>query len=305
MKEPAQGGTAIGLLVSDVDGTLVTDKKTMTARTKAAVASLRANNIAFAIISSRPPRGLRMLIERLEITTLVAGFNGGVLTNPDLSIVTQHILSPAAARQAVDMINAHGAQAWVFCGQDWLVRDPKCPYVGLEEHTIGFRSTVVGDFGRALDNAAKIVGVSENFELLSRLEHDARTKLDDRATVTRSQSYYVDITHPLANKGIALSTVANLLAVQMTEVVVIGDGGNDVAMFERSGLSIAMGNASPEVQRAADFVTDSNNQDGFAKAVERFVLGGNHSNAIASDPAAGSSQPSRGHTTSRRKAYRR
>lgn len=305
MTEPKQEGAAIGLLVADVDGTLVTDKKTLTARTKAAVASLCANNIAFAIISSRPPRGLRMLIERLQITTLVAGFNGGVLTKPDLSIITQHLLSPAAARQAVNLISAHGAQAWVFCGQDWLVRDPEGPYVGLEEHTIGFRPTVVGEFGRALDSAAKIVGVSENFELLSRLEHDVRTKLADRATVTRSQSYYVDITHPLANKGIALSEVANLLTVPLTEVVVIGDGGNDVAMFERSGLSIAMGNASPEVQRTADFVTDSNTQDGFAKAVEWFVLGGNRSNATASDSAAGPSRSSRARTTSRRKAHRR
>jgi Cof subfamily protein (haloacid dehalogenase superfamily) len=302
--EPTQGGNAIGLLVSDVDGTLVTDKKTLTARTKAAVESLRANNIAFAIISSRPPRGLRMLIERLAIRTPVAGFNGGVLTTPGLSIIAQHLLSPAAARQAVDMINAHGAQAWIFCGQDWLVRDPEGPYVGLEGHTIGFRPTIVGDFGRALDSAAKIVGVSKNFELLSRLEHDVRAKLADWTTVTRSQSYYVDVTHPLANKGIALAEIAKLMAVPMAKVVVIGDGGNDVAMFKRSGLSIAMDNASPEVQRSADFVTDSNNQEGFARAVEWFVLGGNRSNAIASDPTAGSSRSSRGRATSRRKTYR-
>lgn len=95
----------------------------------------------------------------------------------------------------------------------------------------------------------------------------------------RSQPYYLDITHPLANKGFALSEIARLLGVPLAEIAVIGDGGNDVAMFERSGLSIAMGNASPQVQRAADFVTDSNSEDGFAKAIERFILGGARSNA--------------------------
>ena len=100
-----------------------------------------------------------------------------------------------------------------------------------------------------------------------------RNVFDEQATIARSQPYYVDITHPLANKGAALSGIAKLIAVPLAEVATIGDGGNDVAMFERSGLSIAMGNASPEVQRAADFVTGSNSEDGFAAAIERFILG--------------------------------
>ena len=68
------------------------------------------------------------------------------------------------------------------------------------------------------------------------------------------------------------------MGVPLAEIAAIGDGRNDVAMFERSGLSIAMGNAAPEVQRAADFVTDSNSEDGFAHAIERFILGGGRSN---------------------------
>ena len=78
-------------------------------------------------------------------------------------------------------------------------------------------------------------------------ERDVRAALADQATVERSQSYYLDITHPLANKGVALSEIARLLMVPLPEIAVIGDGCNDIAMFERSGLSIAMGNASPSV----------------------------------------------------------
>ena len=103
--------------------------------------------------------------------------------------------------------------------------------------------------------------------------------LADQASVVRSQPYYLDITSPLANKGVALSELANLLAIPLAEIAVIGDGGNDVAMFERSGLSIAMGNAGPDVRRAADFVTDSNREEGFANAIERVILGGDRSNA--------------------------
>jgi Cof subfamily protein (haloacid dehalogenase superfamily) len=274
-------------VVSDVDGTLVTDDKRLTARAQAAAAELCASGIIFSIISARPPRGLRMLLDPLGITTPVSGFNGGVITTPDLSVITEHLLSPDAARRAVDMLYARQVQVWVFSGQDWLVRDPEGPCVGLEEHTVGFRPTVVENFGPALDSAAKIVGVSKDFELLARCERDLGATLADRATVVRSQSYYLDVTHPLANKGVALSELARLLAVPLAEIAVIGDGGNDVAMFERSGLCIAMGNASAEVQQAADFVTDSNRDDGFADAVERFILGHHRSNIRVETARAG------------------
>jgi Cof subfamily protein (haloacid dehalogenase superfamily) len=271
----------IAAVVSDVDGTLVTDDKILTARAQAAVAELHARGIIFTIISSRPPRGLRMLLDPLEITTPIGSFNGGVIATPDLAVITQHLMSPEIARRAVGMLDAHAVQVWVFSGQDWLVRDTDGPYVGHEQRTVGFRPTIVEDFGRFLDVAAKIVGVSKDFERLAQCERDGRDTLADRASVARSQPYYLDITHPLANKGVALSEIATLLAVAPAEIAVIGDGGNDVAMFECGGLSIAMGNAGPQVRQAADFVTDSNRDDGFANAIERFILGGDRSTAEA------------------------
>jgi Cof subfamily protein (haloacid dehalogenase superfamily) len=274
-------------VISDVDGTLVTDDKVLTAGAQAAVAELRASGIIFSIISSRPPRGLRMLVEPLGITTPVSGFNGGVIATPDLAVVNQHLLLPQVARHTVDRLSARGIQVWVFSGQDWLVRDPDGPYVPLEEHTIGFRPTIVEDFGSALEAAAKIVGVSKNFDVLEQCEHNVRAALGDSAFVVRSQLYYLDITHPLANKGAALSEIAKLVGIPLAEIAVIGDGGNDVAMFERAGLSVAMGNASPQVQRKADFVTDSNSDDGFAKAIERFVLGRGGSHARLEAAKAG------------------
>ena len=274
-------------VISDVDGTLVTDDKVLTACAEAAVAELRASGILFSIISSRPPRGLRMLIERLGIETSVGGFNGGVIATPDLAVVTEHLLSSQVARRAVDILNARGVEVWVFSGQNWLLRDPDGPYVPLEQHTVGFRPTIVEDFGSALDAAAKIVGVSKDFDLLEQCELDVRVALTNSAFVVRSQRYYLDITHPLANKGVAVTEIAKLLGIPLTEIAVIGDGSNDVAMFERAGLSISMGNASSQVQRKADFVTDSNGDDGFARAIRRFILGSGRSHARPEATKAG------------------
>jgi Cof subfamily protein (haloacid dehalogenase superfamily) len=266
-------------VISDVDGTLVNEEKALTSRAVAAAADLRANGIIFSVISARPPRGLRTLLGSLGITTPVIGFNGGVIAGPDMAIIIEHLLSPDVARHAVEMLDAGGAQVWVFSGQDWLIRDAGGPYVGLEERTVAFGPKLVENFGSAIDAAAKIVGVSADFGLLKRCERDVKNGLGDKAFVARSQSYYLDITHPLANKGTALSELADLMGIPLAEIAVLGDGGNDVAMFERAGLSIAMGNASPEVQSAADFVTDSNREEGFANAIERIILGGLHSDA--------------------------
>ena len=288
IQSPRNVSHKISTLVSDVDGTLVTDDKVLTVRAQVAVAKLHTCDINFAIISSRPLRGLNMLLRPLKITTPICGFNGGVIATPDLRVITEHLLSPEAARHAVSLLDTHDVQVWVFSGQDWLVRDCDEPYVRFEERTVGFQPTVVDNFGQSLDAANKIVGVSKEFKSLEQRERDVHALLGDQATVARSQSYYLDITHPLANKGVALSELAKLLVVPLAEVAVIGDGGNDVAMFERSGLSIAMGNASPAVQRAADFVTDSNCDDGFANAVERFILGTDRLSAqVASAHAAG------------------
>ena len=275
-------------VISDVDGTLVTDDKVLTGRAQAAVAELRASGIIFSIISSRPPRGLRMLIERLGIVTPVGGFNGGVIATPDLAVVTEHLLSSQVARRAVDITECPRGRGLGFQRTKLAVARPRralCPARAAHG-------------GISADNSRRFwicpwmppprSSVSARISmLLEQCERDVRVALTSSAFVARSQAYYLDITHPLANKGVALTEIAKLLGIPLAEIAVIGDGGNDVAMFERSGLSIAMGNANPQVQRAADFVTDSNGDDGFANAIERFILGGGRSHAAVEPAKAG------------------
>ena len=156
-----------------------------------------------------------MLLKPLGITTPVGCFNGGVLASPDLAVIAEHLLSPDTARRALDVLDARGAQVWIFSGQDWLLRHSDGPYVELEQRTVGFRPTMVEDFGPALDSAAKIVGVSTDFELLAGCERDLRASLVDQAAVVRSQPYYLDITHPLANKGAALSEIGEAVGCSL------------------------------------------------------------------------------------------
>jgi Cof subfamily protein (haloacid dehalogenase superfamily) len=271
---PSDGAPGrIRLLLSDVDGTLVTRDKQLTPRAIGAVERLGEAGIGFTITSSRPPRGLTHLIAPLRLALPIGGFNGGMLINPDLSVLHTLMLEADAAREAVSIVRAHDMDAWVYTGTSWLVRDPTAPHVAREEYTLGYPPTVVADFGAALmDDVGKIVAVGDDPVRMRDCNLALNVALDGRASATRSQSFFIDITHPDANKGAMVRTLSRLLSIPTAEIATIGDMENDVLMFHRSGFSIAMGNARPEVKAEATAVTDSNEEDGFAKAVERFLL---------------------------------
>ncbi|MEA2759432.1 MAG: hypothetical protein QOH65_2045 [Methylobacteriaceae bacterium] len=261
------------VLLADVDGTLVTPQKELTQETLAAARELRAAGITLALTSGRPPRGMAMLIEPLGLTGPIAGFNGGVFVNPDLSVIESHPLDPAVAREALELMLKSGLDGWVYTEGEWLIRDKDAPHVAREAWTVKFAARVVPDFaGEHLAHAVKIVGISDDHDLVARTEMAVQKALGSRASAARSQPYYLDVTNPEANKGGVVRMLARTLKIDPKEIATIGDMPNDVLMFKAGGFSIAMGNASKEVQAQADAVADTNEVDGFAKAVRRFVL---------------------------------
>lgn len=263
----------ISLVLADVDGTLVTEQKILTKRAQSAVRALRDAGIRFAITSGRPPLGMAMLFDMLELDTPIAGFNGGLFVERDLTILAQKTVPEDVARQAIDLIREHGLDAWVYSGNDWLITRPGAPHVEREAWTVKFEPKVVTDFGDALARVTKIVGVSDDHDRVRRCEAEAQAAFGRRATANRSQPYYLDVTNKDANKGAVVEYLSHHIGVPFEQIATIGDQPNDVLMFKRSGLSIAMGNASDEVKAQAAAVTDSYNDEGFAKAMERFILG--------------------------------
>ena len=263
----------ISLVLADVDGTLVNEKKILTRRARGAVRALHGAGIHFAITSGRPPRGMTMLFDALDIDTPVAGFNGGIFVGPDLTILAQRTLPTAVARQAIDLIREHGLDVWVYRGEDWLITRADAPHVAREARTVEFQPKIVADIGENLQQVAKIVGISDDYDKVQRCESDAQAAFGQRATASRSQPYYLDITHREANKGAVVEFLSHYLKVPTAEIAAIGDQSNDVLMFRRSGFSIAMGNASDQVKQYASVTTDSYNDEGFAKAMERYLLG--------------------------------
>ena len=263
----------VRLVVADVDGTLLTPDKVLTSRARAAVHAVVDAGIAFTLTSGRPPLGMRMVTDALPMQHPISAFNGGLFVRPDLSVMREHRIPVEVVPSVIDALTAGGLDVWLYTDTDWRVRSRHGPHVDREAWTVKFPPRVVPDFSEALDRVIKIVGVSDDEAAMARSLERVRTRVGEQVSAALSQPYYLDVTHPKANKGEVVGVLSELLAIPTECIATIGDMPNDVLMFERSGTSIAMANAGADVRRAATFVTASNTDEGFARAMERFILG--------------------------------
>ena len=268
--------TRIALVVSDVDGTLLTKDKTLTDGAKAAVRRLHDAGIGFTITSSRPTIGMRFLIEPLGITLPVGPFNGSSIVDPQMKPVEQHLIPASAVERCLEILNQFGADIWLFSNDKWLTRNGDAEYVPHEKRAIRADPNIVEDFAPYLSTACKVVGSSSDAELLQRCEISMQQALGTQATAVRSQSYYLDVTPPGFDKGTFVQAMAKRQGMSTDAVATIGDMQNDLAMFAKSGMSIAMGNATDDVKALAAHVTGSNENEGFAGAID-FILKNNAS----------------------------
>jgi Cof subfamily protein (haloacid dehalogenase superfamily) len=263
--------TRIALVVSDVDGTMVTKDKILTEGAKAAVQKLHDAGIGFTITSSRPPVGMRFLVEPLGITLPIGPFNGSSMVDGRLKAIEQHLIPEAAAKRSVEVLTEYGVDIWLFTNEEWLIKRDDGKYVPHEQNTIQHDPVIVDDFTPFLAKACKIVGASADFPLLERCEAATQAALGDQAVAVRSQNYYLDITPPGQNKGTFVTAMAKRLGISLEAIATIGDMQNDLPMFKVSGMSVAMGNATDAVKALATDVTTSNEEDGFAGAVEMIL----------------------------------
>jgi hypothetical protein len=260
--------TRISLVVSDVDGTLLPKDKILTESSRRAVRKLHEAGIGFTIVSSRPTIGMGFLIEPLAISLPVGAFNGSSIVDARLKPIEHHVIAPDVAQRAIDVLNAFGVDIWLFTNDRWYTRNPDGEYVPHEKRAIKAAPVIVADFAPYLTQACKIVGASSDAALLQRCEISMQQAVGREAIAVRSQTYYLDVTPAGYDKGTFVEAMARRLGISTDAVATIGDMQNDLAMFARSGTSFAMGNVTDDIKQHATHVTDSNERDGFASAME-------------------------------------
>lgn len=263
----------VEFLLSDMDGTLLRPDHSLSPRTLDAVRALREAGVAFSLATGRPPRAMLQQIEALGVDLPTAGFNGGSIVKPDGSFLARYHVPVEAAVTALLLFEpCPQVETWVFADNEWLLRNLDGALMPLERQALGYAPKVVDSFEEYLPRIDKIVAASSDHRLLVQLEARLQAATAGQAQASRSQPRFLDLTALQADKGQALVTLAEYLGVPLERTAALGDGGNDPAMFQRAGLSIAMGQAEEQVKRQADVITGSNLEDGAAEAIERYIL---------------------------------
>lgn len=264
--------SVVRLVVTDMDGTLLTPEKQLTRATVEMIGRLTAAGVPVCLVSSRAVPGIVRYHDVLKLTTPYAAMNGAIVRDGSGRTLSSLVLRKDAVKATLDMCSVHEVDAWLFSGVDWIVRDATAGYVPQEQKALGVAPMQVADFGPWEDKVGKITCSSADYDLLARLEGETGQMLEGQASVALSAQYYLDVTPLDANKGYALREIGRLMGVAPHEIACLGDMPNDVPMLDIGGLSIAMGNASDEVASHAHFVTDTNENDGWVKAIEKWVL---------------------------------
>jgi Cof subfamily protein (haloacid dehalogenase superfamily) len=262
----------IRFVISDIDGTLVRNDKSLSSGNVAAVRRLIAAGIPFSLISARPPSGILPIVEQLDLAGPFGAFNGGTIFDRDGTVMMAHRIESDLAQRLYMLFSQMFAMRWLFADGEWLTNAVDKSHTPREILAAGIDPIITDDVGDRLERADKLVAVSDDDALLTRIEAEARLIVGNRATIARSQPYYLDVTALAANKGDGVAAIAQAVSVPFDQIAVFGDQDNDLPMFERAGFSVAMGQASAKVKEAADAIAASNEDDGVADAIDRLVL---------------------------------
>lgn len=271
-QQKKESSKKIKLLVSDIDGTLITDDKKITPEALVAVQKLKEAGIHLCLVSSRPPQGIQMFFKDLNIVTPFAALNGGEIIGNDGSVASSMAMNTQDADEVCELLQKNDVKAWLFGGFDWVVFDMNDPFISHEKAVVGGNPEIIDHVSQYKNRIVKIEGVSSNTALLDELADKINQEYPDTVKALRSSDHYLDITHPKANKGFAAIELGKQYGIDISEIACIGDMDNDIPMLEIAGLAIAMGQSSERVYRHAHFQTKSNEENGWAYAVENFIL---------------------------------
>lgn len=263
--------SSIALVISDIDGTLITSNHEVSEATRITASKLSERGIALSLASSRPPRSIVPLADALNLQGPFAAFNGALVVRRTGQVLAASNLSSGTIAGVKAIADQFGIGVWLYDEIDWWApwRDA---FVDREEHTSGFSPRIEGYAERITRDANKLTVVGKP-DLVAQAEQRVLAELGDQVSASKSKPRFLDVTSFGIHKGTVVVRLAQLLDIPAERVAVIGDGPNDVEMFKQAGLSIAMGQGVDEVKVAANFLTSSNDDEGWSRGIEQYVLG--------------------------------
>lgn len=264
------------LIALDMDGTLLREDKTISERTKKAIKAAQEKGVYVVLATGRPVDGVTQCLEELDMLgedDYALSYNGGlVVKTKSREVISKIALTGSDLHYLHNLSNELGVNIHAFSEIHGLITPKNSKYTEVEANINNIKIGI-NDFSNIEDDHSiiKVMMIDEP-EVLQKAIDSLPKEVYDKYTVVRSTPYFLEFLNKKVNKGTGLELLAKHLGIKQEEVMSFGDAGNDLDMIVYAGMGVAMDNAFPEVKEAANYITDSNENDGVAKAIEKFVL---------------------------------
>jgi hypothetical protein len=266
------------LIAVDMDGTLLREDKTISKATIKAINKARAKGVKVVLASGRPIEGIERYLDELNLISpedYVLSYNGALVQNTATKeVISRTVLKGRDLHYLYNLSKELGVNIHSFSTKEGLITPKMSKYTEVEA-TINGIEVKVKDFEAISDEEemVKIMMIDEP-EVLQAAVDRLPKEVYEKYTVVRSAPYFLEFLNKKANKGEGVKALAENLGLTKEQVICIGDAGNDLHMIQFAGLGVAMGNAFEEIKEIADYVTKSNEEDGVAHVIEKFVIAG-------------------------------
>lgn len=264
----------IRLVAMDLDDTLLRDDWTISPRVVKAIQKAQALGVKMTIATGRMPISARPYAEQLGLDVPVITYHGAMIQQVlSGDILFRRVIPSALATEIVEDVAGRGVYAQVYLKDrvitprinDWSRDYERIAKVRIEQADLSIL------LSQEPEGVEKILLMAEEAEL-DQLAPLLRQCYGEKVHITKSKSCFLELTHCSVNKGVALAALAERLGIAQEDVMAIGDSFNDLEMIKYAGLGVAMGNARLEIKEQADIITASNEEDGVAEAIERYII---------------------------------
>ena len=265
------------LIALDIDGTLINSSNQITENVKLAIQKAKEKGIKVVLCTGRPLKGVEKFLDELSLREkgdYAATFNGALIQDTFTKDARCHLT--LNYEELVNLYNLSieiGSRSHFYDTKTlYTFNKDVSDFTVLESHLTGTHLNVT-----TLDDVPKDINMSkfmmiDHPEILDECVKKIPQEYYEKYTIVRSTPFFLEILRPEANKGSGISLLAKELGLKQEEIICVGDAGNDKHMIEYAGLGVAMGNATDEIKEMADYVTLSNDEDGVAHVINKFIL---------------------------------
>ena len=261
----------IKLVATDIDGTLVKWDTRVSDGVKNCVKKLQENGVKVVLVTGRMHCATKHLRDELGLNSPVVSYQGGLIKDTDGKTLYQENLDSDCAKEIIDWAHKNDVHLNLYIDDKLYVeKDDDC----VKRYTDGkFVPYTVCPFeSLKIENVNKILAIDYgNAERVTGWVNELQAKFPE-LYIVKSTPFFCEIGSPMAKKSLGVEFLAKHWNLSQDEILTIGDQNNDIELLKAGGVKVAMGNATPELKECANFITDSVENDGFVKAIDKFCF---------------------------------